>query len=193
MSDSINPYEVLSPSGADLNEGVPIGCYRERKYLWVRDGAVLPDVCLITNAPGHHQEWRRRNRLIWNPLVALLILFSLGVIGILFFFLLQKKASVSYTLQRRFRRRWVYRNWIGGILLISSAVALGTGFNFADEWTYSYEVMSGLSLLLLMALILLVTANPIKVVGYRNGWFKLKGCSPDFLDSLPIFPAAYKD
>jgi hypothetical protein len=33
-----------------------------------------------------------------------------------------------------------------------------------------------------------VLGNPLKVVSFRNGVFFIKGCSPDFLATLPEAP-----
>ncbi len=50
--------------------------------------------------------------------------------------------------------------------------------------------MLGGIVVIVMSLILFSIANPVKVVKFRDGWFRLKGCSPEFHDSLPPMPSS---
>ncbi|GAA5482429.1 hypothetical protein [Haloferula sargassicola] len=43
----------------------------------------------------------------------------------------------------------------------------------------------GGTLLVIFSLIAIIVSNPIKPVGHKEGWFKLKGCSRDLLATLP--------
>ena len=80
MSD-INPY--AAPADVATVAGVDCGVtfFRDGRFLVVRDGAELPETCVVTNEPADRGSWRKRVRITWTPSwVYVLILVNLIVL-----------------------------------------------------------------------------------------------------------------
>ncbi|MCW1887202.1 hypothetical protein OKA04_20860 [Luteolibacter flavescens] len=158
--------------------------FRDGDFLVVRDGAELPPTCMRTNAPADAGSWRKRVTLAWTPpWVFFLLLINLIVLIVVMLFV-QKRAKITYTLSAPVRRAIVWKQSVGGVLLVAS-VALIILFFAAEDGPDPVFGLTGI-VSLIVSLILFIIANPIKVVKFRDDWFRVKGCSPAFLAGLPV-------
>jgi len=185
-----NPY--ATPASLQNSETQPLGLsqddgsyYRDGKFLIVKDGASLPSSCVITNEPVLQGGRRKPVSIAWTPpwicvIVVLGLLFAL--IAILAF---QKKAKITYSLSERAWNKIVKRRAIGSALLLGGIGLIVIGFNAPSDATYTLAALLGGFLAILISLVVFVLAHPIKVTKFKKGWFRIKGCSPEFLETLP--------
>ncbi|MGD7652585.1 MAG: hypothetical protein ACQCXQ_05180, partial [Verrucomicrobiales bacterium] len=157
---------------------------RQGEFLVVRDWAVLPDVCLLSNEPTGVGSWRKRKRFIWVPQwIYLLILVHVFVMLLVHVFV-QKKVRLTYSMSRRTRRRILGRQ-LGATTLVLTGVAgiFAALMNVPDpDLLVAAAVVC--SVMVVAGLLVAMRANPLRVKRHENGWFYLKGCSPEFLDGL---------
>lgn len=185
-----NPY--APPADLQTLPAVDDGVrfFRDGRFLVVRDGAVLPEVCVITNEPTDSRNWRRRVKIAWTPpWVYALIIVNLIVLVIVSL-IVQKKAQITYSLGSRARSRIVMRRSIGWILLLVCIGLFGAGVMAQTDEAMGITLTAAI-VSLIASLILFVIANPVKVVKFKDGWFRIKGCSPEFLDTLPQHPSPF--
>lgn len=164
--------------------------FRDGNLLVARDGADLPDICLKTNESPRGTRWRKQVTLNWiAPWAYALILLS-PLIFLIVMIIVQKRGKITYTLGGDARGKVVRWRLIGLALLLVSAALFILAVNHTNTDIIIAYVFGGI-VALLASLVPFTIANPIKVAGYDNGWFKLKGCSPSFLDSLPNNPNGF--
>ena len=183
MSEN-NPYAAPADvqTIVDVDGGVMF--FRDGRFLVVRDGAVLPETCVVTNEPAESGSWRKRVKIAWTPpWVYLLILVNIIVLLIVSM-IVQKKARITYSLGRRSRRKIVLRRWVASLLLMLSVALFFFGAMADTDEMVGIGITAGFASLI-ASLVFFVIANPLKVVKFKNDWFRIKGCSPDFLDTLP--------
>lgn len=189
MNDT-NPY--AAPADLQIHPAVDDGVrfFRDGRFLVVRDGAVLPEICVIHNEPAGSGTWRKQVKIAWTPpWVYALILVNLIVLVIVSL-IVQKKAKITYSLGKRARARIVMRRSIGWILLLGCIGLFAAGVT--SETSESMGIIVTAAIFSLIAsLVLFVIANPVRVVKFKDGWFRIKGCSPDFLDTLPQHPSPF--
>ena len=187
MSLDSNPYAAPG----DLNHefaAIPTkGCFRQGRFLLVQDGAKLPDICLISNESVPSDGWRKQKKVYWYPpwfLILILVNFLIFLIAVVFS---QKKGKITYSLSKKSRSKIVRRKLLGSML---SILSVGFIFGYAYYADLPNAFILGILgvVILIVGTIFLIIADPIKAGGYRKGWFRLKGCSPEFLDTLPEFP-----
>jgi hypothetical protein len=193
MASEMNPY-TPSPAGlAGDMQPTPTALYfREGNLVWVTDKTVLPARCVKTNQEMVAGDWTGKMvGIIWKPrwihwlMLAGPIGFAIGVS------LTQKTAKISYSLKGKLRRQDLIRRTLALFLL----VAYGVGI----YWMCEMKPVPKEALLISLAAGFIFIASalfyqaaklPIKAIKYRNGWFALRGCCPEFLASLPEVPAA---
>lgn len=194
-SNDVNPYSAPAAIPAATPPPIPFHLssppyFRDGRLLVVRDGAELPDVCLRTHEPVGGGGWRKKTPIIWTPpWIIALILFS-PPIGAIVMFAVRKRAKITYSLSGDARGK-IIRWRLIGLALLMAAVALffmAAGSN--DDSTMLPLIIGGFAALL-ASLLPLALANPIKVAGYENGWFKIRGCSQDFLGTLSHPPGGF--
>jgi len=123
-------------------------------------------------------------RIVWTPpWVFILVLFNLLVMAIVAL-VMQKKAKITYSLTPVARAAVIRKRSIGFFLLLATVVLMYFGFTSASEFTWAYLLGGVLSLI--VALVFFIIADSIKAVKHRDGWFRLKGCSKEFLATLPV-------
>jgi hypothetical protein len=67
MTDAtLNPYTPPTDLGFQPALG-QAACYRDGKFLVVREGSILPERCVITNQVVDSKGWRKSYRVLWNP------------------------------------------------------------------------------------------------------------------------------
>ena len=181
-----NPY--ATPASVQTSKTHPPddgSYYRDGKFLIVKDGAILPSSCLITKQPVLQGGRRKQVSIAWTPpwifvIVVLELLFAL--IAILAF---QKKAKITYSLSEQAWSKIVKRRTIGFALLLGGIGLIVIGFKAPSDAMYILAALLAGALAILVSLVIFVLAHPIKVIKFKKGWFRIKGCSPEFLDTLP--------
>jgi hypothetical protein len=164
--------------------------YRDGKFLVVSNHAELPSRCLLTNQPVGEGGWRKSVAISWTPPWLYVTLLAGALIAIILILILQKKAKITYCLSPEGRGRIGRKKTIGWLLLAGAIALVFAAFNLPDG-----SALTGISIIaalvaLITSLVFFAIANPIKAVKYRDGWFRVKGCSPEFLDSLPTMPGS---
>lgn len=183
-----NPYAApLAPAiPPPMPYAVPqVPYFRDGKLLVVRDGTALPMVCIRTNQPVTEKDWRKTKTLIWTPpWVYALIIVNLLIAAIVAT-IIQKKAKVTYSLGREARASINKKVGICLLMLFGAVGAIVVAFVQSNSGDSSFGALIITAVVLLIgSLVMMILTNPIKVSGYRDGWFQVKGCSPEFLDSI---------
>lgn len=190
MSDQVNPYNTPLHGGQSSGFSTPLATSpdlirRHGNRLLVWDGAVLPPRCIRTNAPIGQNDRTITKRMAYTPGWVWIFILAGLLIALLLAVILQKRFTIAYCLSEAEAIRRRNRLIVGWLLLPSSlvmAVLGGIASGEGSTWG-SAGLVAGI-LLLLTSMVLLVSANPLTVVGHKNGWFILKGCSREFLDSI---------
>jgi len=185
MSD-LNPYAppTILAGATRLDESLRY--FSDGKFLVVRDGAELPELCMLTNQPAGPGAWRKKVQIAWTPpWVFALILVNIIVVLVVML-LTQKKAKITYSLSAAGRGRIVRRRIIGLLLLAAAVGAVAFCILQADVPDWASVTIGLLGVVSFIAsLIVLLMANPIKALKHKDGWFRIKGCSGEFLSTLP--------
>jgi len=180
--DSINPY--APPTVQDPASLPPRGCTTDGRYLYLTDGATLPERCAITNKPLDDGDRIYSRKFVYTPPWVYLLLFIHILVLILVAMIVRKRATASYWLSDEVRRQYNKRRWFAlGVIGISAAGIFGAT-QLQDADTVTALVMLGF-LFILLGLIGLILATPLKVKGHKNGTFRISGCCPEFLAALP--------
>ncbi|MFT3990237.1 MAG: hypothetical protein QM680_02390 [Luteolibacter sp.] len=170
--------------------------FREGEYLILKDGAELPDRCWITNLPVFADGQRRKFRVTWAPSWILFVMtffffFGLaeGMLGLLLGLILlvcfQKTAVITYSQSHDILRKKRRKLWQGAALILFGAALLIAPFLDLIPVSHASISFKAAIAFFIGCLVLCTTAEPLKAVKTKDGWFKVKGCSPAFLDSLP--------
>jgi hypothetical protein len=188
--DARNPY---APSRASLDsrspsrEGNRSGdtVWRDGNVLVLIRDAQLPDRCVKCNEPA--DEPTKARKVYWHhPAIYLLVLINAliyAVVGLI----VRKKAVVAAGLcavHKKRRRLALTLGWISlfaGVGLLSW-MAAGPGPKGALLALIGFVVMLA-SFVIGMRLARVVYAQKID-----KEFVRLKGCAPEFLDTLPQFP-----
>jgi len=159
--------------------------YRDGDFLVIRDGAVLPARCVHTNQDIGPEDWTKRVRMTWTPpWVFLFILVHILILIIVALFV-NKKAWLTYSLSREARGRLIKRRSIAFIVSLAGiASAVGSGVYLNGNLAIGLTILC--CLIALVALFVLALTNAIRVKKHDDGWFTIKGCSREFLDSLQV-------
>lgn len=175
-----NPEKAFSgnlspPAGGDF--------FSMGKYLAIRNGAVLPHVCPISNQPTRPSDWRKTVRIYCYPAWVIGIwVLSLGV-GMIVTLAVQKDARITYSLSRKARNKSLPLRILGILLLLVGGVLAVSGFLIV------YEDVAGLLRIVVAAVMMLVALAVLSIPTLRatrteNGWFYVTGCHPGFLKGI---------
>ncbi len=194
-SNEVNPYSAPAAAAAGTPPPIPFLSpapfyFRDGKFLVIRDGAELPDVCLRTNEPVGGGGWRKKVSFVWNPPWVIALILITPLIGLILMLILRKSAKITYSLNGDSRGKIIRWRFIG-LALLMAAIALFFMASASNDDNTMISMIIGGFVTLIAALVPLAISNPIKVAGYENGWFKIKGCSPGFLDTLPHSPGGF--
>ena len=183
-----NPY---APSAATLHidpNAIPstgnTNVWRDGKVLVMRHDAGLPPRCVKCNAPSVLPMKPRK--VYWHHWGIYAVLLLNVILYAIVALAARRKATVTPGLcaqHTRKRRYFIAGAWLG---VVAGMVVLIGGSQMGDVGGW---VMSGGTLLLLASIV-------FGMIGGRIVWAKhiskeytrLKGCGPQFLDSLPQFP-----
>lgn len=148
--------------------------------LVVRPGAVLPARCVKTNVPVSakpvtktfywmHPGW------LFTLLLGLLIL-------LIVYLIVRKPCRFTYFISPESKRRSMLRQLAALGTAMLGIVAFVTGAINELGW-----IMAGGGIAFLTGLILLVIfSNVLQVTKARDGEFWIKGCGPEFLESIRL-------
>ncbi|MBB5353028.1 hypothetical protein HNR46_003281 [Haloferula luteola] len=185
-----NPYQA--PAAAHV-PGMSDGLLHHASngaFLYVRNGAVLPEICPVSGQPVDSQGYRKTRTLSWTP-PWIFILFLVNLLVMLIVALIvQKKAKVLLSLSPEVRKNTAKKRWIGTGLAISGITCIAMAISSQDDALIGAWGLGSI-LLILFSLLAFIASNPLKVVKHRDGWLKIKGCSPGFLAQLPSHPAPF--
>ena len=173
-----NPYQspTVDRSAALSTANVRV----DGKYLVVASGAVLPPLCVKTNAPVQQQDIRQR-RLSWcPPIVGLLILLS-GLLLILVYFIARKHCTITFGLSPAVRQK--YRN--RRILKIVAVVVLFFVLALTAAIDSAAVILTVFILFLVSVISLFIGNAPLAIAKHRKGEFWISGCSKEFLAAVP--------
>ncbi len=197
MSDlNLNPYApptVLSDASSDASY------FRDGAFLVTRDKVELPKRCLRTNEEVPDGAWRKSTQMAYTPRW-IFFLLPLGIIPFAIAVgLTQKRMKLVHsrspaTLKTRTKWR----------ILVFICLALFIGCFYAIYYMFDHRVQGvkpNVNLVISLVSVGILSLIPMSVAGqmaqlYRakkhfNGWFWIKGCSPEFLKTLPEFPSAF--
>ena len=195
MSDSeANPY--AAPADLSAAPGIPdVALYfRDGNFLAVRNGAELPSVCMITNEAADSNAWRKKVSIAWTPPWVFITIFINIIVLLIVALLFQKKAKITYSLSRAARGRIVRKRRIGFVLLTMAIALVALAFMEISNGNSDMSALAigSMSIVALIAsLIVFAISNPVKVVKCRKGWFRIKGCSKEFLAGLPEYTTPF--
>ena len=182
-SPELNPYSA--PRVNDAPPALPTSSlyYRQDNLLVIRDGAVLPPRCIHTNRPVGPQDWTKRVKITWTPpWVWVLIVIHL-LIAVIVALCINKKAHLTYSLSREARGRLIKRRGIALLIFfVGVAGVIASLISLQGNLSGGLAILSGV--IALVALIVLVITNAVSVKKHADGWFSIKGCSPEFLNSI---------
>lgn len=187
-TDAVNPY---APPASDVRGQVfaqPLGggVWRTGDLLVLQKGAMLPDRCLVCNAPAAVQ-WPKK--LYWHhPGIYVLILVNLLVYAIAAL-IVRKKADLVLPLcveHDQKRRKSVSNSWLvglGGLLLM-----LGSCTQIeSSESTFAAMLLIGLTALI-VGLVIAMKGNPVLPKKIDDYYVWLKKVHSSYLASLPPAP-----
>lgn len=191
MSEStpppINPYQSPDLANGFSTVAVAGDFFRDGKFLVFRDRAELPMRCLVSGEAVAPDGWRKRKQISWNPPWIFIGILG-GLLPILILMLVaQKKAHLVYSLGQKARSRIRNRYLLGTGLLLAFVLILMAGISGSESGSNctSGILMIASVVALIAGLVFLIIASPIKAIGHRKGWFKVKGVSQDLLAELP--------
>lgn len=158
--------------------------YTDGDFLYIQDGAELPAKCVVKNIPIGAGGWRRRIRVIWTPWRAW-ITFPILFFTLPFFSEQQKTAYITYSLSKEIASGLAKQKITGVLILfIGFSLIIYGLLSIDNELHLKCGLLCGFASILI-SIFYIKKAKIISVTGYSNGWFKLKGLSPEFLTNTP--------
>lgn len=188
MSIEANPYAAPTaeaPAPVAVMAGNDL-VRRDGKLLVVWDGAVLPARCVRTNAPIGPEDWTKTKKMVFTPPWVWALVLVSPLIALIVAAIIQKRFTLTYHLckaeRARFRNRMV-GGWLGFFLGLAGIGGACVGFSSTNASWPGYLLATTI-VVMFGGLVFVALANVLKPVKFRDGWFVLKGCSPEFLDSI---------
>jgi hypothetical protein len=187
--DDRNPY---APSSASLDGRSPrsqgmgsgVTAWRNVNILVMLPGSELPHRCVKCNEPA--DEPTKVRKVHWHaPAWYLLILLNIIIYAVVAA-IVRKRALVAPGLcaaHKKRRRLGVAAAWI---VLGLGLVLLFMGFS--DQVSTPVVGAVGMLLILVSALVGIIASRILTARKIDENYVWLKGCGPEFLDSLPPLP-----
>jgi hypothetical protein len=191
-SDTQNPYSapqaetILSPSAhVDSRQ-----FFVEGKFLIVRDGTELPNICIKTGVELPDAK-RRKKTLYWaHPAWALLILAGLLVYFIVYL-CIRKKVTVTYSISKPARNKKLITmfTWLG---VTFGSLALAIFFFANSDSSNSYAMIGAIGMILFVVGLIAtsLTSHLFRIKKHNNGWFYMVGMGEEFLNALKKIQSA---
>jgi hypothetical protein len=175
MSPSINdPY---APPKASMETSGRTDCWRDDKILVVPAGGVLPPRCVKCNEPA---TMNKRTTFSWHHpgwyVFILVYLFAYVLIALFVY----KRAKISIGMCELHRRKRRNTGWaaVGSLILAIASFWLMTTVDYGFMGIVGVAAFIGAMVLAVMA------SRTLYPVGITREEARLKGCGPQFLDSL---------
>ena len=183
-----NPY---APSAATLHIDPNViphtgnaNVWRDGKVLVMRPDASLPPRCVKCNGPSAAPT-KSRN-VYWHHWGIYFVLLLNVIIYVIVALAARRKAIVAPGLcaqHKRKRRYFIAGAWLGVVVALLLFVG-GAPMGDVGCW-----VMGGATLLLLASIVFgMIGGRVVWAKHISKEYARLKGCGPQFLDSLPRFP-----
>lgn len=184
----LNPYsapEVIdAPPGPDWSRLVAGGFFRDGRFLVIRDGAELPMACVKSGESAPAGSWRKRRLMSWSPPWVFIGLLG-GLLPLLILMVVaSKKAHLVYSLGPAAARRRANLQLVGLLLLGASLASIAGVITETIDGDLVLPLILGSIAGIIASLVFFIVSNPLRAIGHRKGWFKIKGASPGFLDTL---------
>lgn len=164
--------------------------YRVEQWLVVRDGAQLPEFCPITNEATVPSDWRKTVRIAWSSPWLIPLIFINVIVLLIVLLIVQKKGKITYSMSKQARLIVRQRRSLGFLLL--ALFPLGMFISTLDPVPSGVAIVVGLAAIisLIVSIYFFMNSDTIKTAKYKDGWFFLKGCHPDFLSRFPVAPTS---
>lgn len=181
--DKHNPYapSAASLAGAAVNPTDSGGTWRDGKILVLSREASLPPRCVKCNEPA--DEPTKMRKVYWHtPWLYVLALLNLILYAIVVA-IVRKKATVAPGLcstHKKRRRMGIAAGWT---LLIAGFALIGIGI--ADQ--QSVVIPGGILMVLAAVLVSAIATRILRPNRIDAQYVRLRGCGPEFLDSIPPF------
>ena len=184
---TLNPY---APSRASLT-ATDRAAATDDSAVW-RDGNVLitlvnaemPHRCIKCNEPA--DEPTKKRKVYWHPGTLYLLLLINALIYAIVALVVRKKVIVSAGLcgeHKKRRRNALIIGWTGTVVgLVLMFHALGSGSSGGG-----IEAFVGILVVLASIIVGMIFARVVYAKKIDKTYARLKGCGPEFLDSLPQF------
>jgi len=180
-----NPYApsvtTLASSPPPLRPG---GYHREGDLLLIRDGTVLPARCIKTNQPITARDWTRAAKIHWTPPWVWVLLLLSPLVALIVAAILQKKATLTYSLSRPVRSGYLKKSAFSLALFFFGVLLLIYSIGSDNPTLQMPGIVTAILMLVVGLVLLVVLGKAIAVKRHQDGWFAIKGCSPEFLASL---------
>lgn len=181
----MNPYAAPKSSTSlvyDPSHGErPIAI--EKDAIVANDVLVLPDRCIKTNATGDHLKRVTKKIYYVSPLVYLGLLVNILVVIILYL-VLRKKCTVTYTINKGVEAKNSIISILSLLGFIVGLAGTAIGLGSMDTMELWHVIAGGGFVILVLSLVGNYHSMPLRAARHERGVFRLKGCSPEFLDQL---------
>jgi len=159
----VNPYEPPK-SPLQSRAAGPRDLSVEGDQLVCGPAAILPRRCIVTNEtiPAGMDAKLRRRELITGQIF-------------------KPNCWVEFSLSAKVRRHQLAMRWAGMTVMILGLAIILAKIGGLHSWPVPGTVVF---LWMMVGYFLYSRGNTLQMVGYREGRFWLKGCSPAFLASL---------
>lgn len=201
MSDAtLHPYHPPS----ELNPppfpatGSEQTCFRDGKFLVIREGSILPNRCIVSNQVVDSKGWRKPFRILWNPRWILWTMIGGPIIFACTIACTQKRAKFTVSMGKEVRRKMAFSQLIILSMFVGVVGCIYACSKFARIHTreaVTATVIAGSAsfILLLIMAVINKRSMPLKAVKHASGFFAVKGCSELYLHSLPaIIPSPFE-
>ncbi|MGC4012959.1 MAG: hypothetical protein QM755_00355 [Luteolibacter sp.] len=198
----VNPYTAPETARPILHPEETPALFRRKgiSFLQVREGAVLPARCIRTNVgvdPDDCLPSRKLQCLPYRKGMVVLI-SAVPFIGPLWLSMRRITFNLTFQLSPEERRRIRLQRILGTALLLGGILCFITMGVWLDSNIASiksgtepshgtHAIYGGLALtgiLILAGIIALARTTVLRAIRHEDGWFTLKGCGSQFLDSL---------
>jgi hypothetical protein len=154
----------------------------EGDQLVVSSGAMLPPRCVKTNEPVVGVPLTKT--LYWaHPALYILVLFNLLIFAIVYLCVRKRCDLTFYVSPDAAKKRTTRMIYAAGAALLGFLLIFGG----IAEHSLGIAVFGGV-LILVGLVIASVFSNVLTIATHKNGEFWIKGCGPEFLDSIRNAP-----
>lgn len=171
-----------------IQEGGPQYNY-DGKDLWVRNGCQLPERCIYTNKTSEEAGGlvSKPQKLAWSSPWWLFLLLANLLIYLIVVLAVQKRATVQFFLSVESQKKRRVKSFLGlFFLLVSIGLMVGGGaLAIQEESTFGVILLLGGIFSFFGSLVVIsIVSRYFRATKEQNGWFRIKGCSPEFVASL---------